>query len=139
MKRDGADAAIEVRRKAILRPGAVAALIAAAVLAASFAWTPEGLPDVSVCWVKRTLGVPCPGCGMTRAFCAISHGRFAQATRLNPLSWIFYAGAVGVMFMPFVPRRPLPPVPFGWVVAAAAALIVLMFGCWAARLFLGLI
>lgn len=39
----------------------------------------------SICLVRRIFGVPCPGCGMTRAISSICHARFAQAWRYNKL------------------------------------------------------
>ena len=36
------------------------------------------------------LGIDCPGCGMTRAFISISHGKFARAWHLNHASIVVY-------------------------------------------------
>jgi len=37
------------------------------------------------CTFKRFLGIPCPGCGMTRAFLAFFKGDIAQAFFFHPL------------------------------------------------------
>ena len=46
------------------------------------------LPDV--CTSRRILGIDCPGCGMTRAFIAITHGQFARAWEFNHASFVIY-------------------------------------------------
>jgi hypothetical protein len=50
----------------------------------------------SLCIYRNLFGFPCLGCGMTRAFCALLHGRPLDAWRFNPL--------VAVAF-PFFLRR----------------------------------
>ncbi|MEO8503317.1 MAG: DUF2752 domain-containing protein [Acidobacteriota bacterium] len=40
----------------------------------------------SLCFVRRFVGLPCPGCGMTRAFAALAHGDLAAAWHWHPLS-----------------------------------------------------
>ena len=45
------------------------------------------------CIFKSIFGIPCPGCGLTRAFRAIFHGNFLEAEKYNILSipiLIFY-------------------------------------------------
>jgi hypothetical protein len=44
-----------------------------------------------MCTSRVIFGMDCPGCGMTRAFIAISHGRFARAWELNRASFLVYA------------------------------------------------
>ena len=69
-------------------------IVAVSVLALSFILEPGLLPELNLCLFNAATGMQCPGCGMTRAFCAISHGQFAQAWHLNPFSFHFYALAV---------------------------------------------
>jgi len=66
-------------------------LISLGVLGASFMIAPEALPSRFGCWMKAFLGIPCPACGMTHAFCAIGHGRWAEAWTLNPFSYLCFA------------------------------------------------
>lgn len=40
-----------------------------------------------ICPVRTMIGIPCPGCGLTRAFKLAMTGHFYQATIINPL-WI---------------------------------------------------
>jgi hypothetical protein len=73
--------------RALLNP--VARYLALAVMAASFALPVQGL-GIPLCWLHSTTGLPCPGCGMTRALTAFSHGDFTAALGLNPfvlLAW----------------------------------------------------
>jgi hypothetical protein len=41
-----------------------------------------------ICWLRTLTGIPCPGCGSTRCFFALSHLDFARAFRLNPLTFL---------------------------------------------------
>ena len=45
---------------------------------------------VIICSFRGFFGVPCPGCGMTRAFCAISHGHPIDALGFHWLSPLIY-------------------------------------------------
>jgi hypothetical protein len=103
-------------------------IVAAPALAFSFIFTPDSLPTFDLCLIHATTGLKCPGCGMTHAFCAISHGHFAAAWGLNPLSFHLYLLAVLGLVFPFfvsaVPERLVR----GIAVSTAAALVA--FGAW---------
>ncbi len=43
------------------------------------------------CPFRAISGIPCPGCGMTRAFLALAEGDFLGALRFNPLSIPLFA------------------------------------------------
>ncbi|MGX6446845.1 DUF2752 domain-containing protein [Patulibacter sp. S7RM1-6] len=45
-------------------------------------------PIGSLCLFRRLTGVPCPGCGMTRASVLITRGHAIRATRANPAVWL---------------------------------------------------
>jgi hypothetical protein len=81
------------------------ALAAGAALAISFAFTPSSMPKLGTCLFRRVTELPCPGCGLTRSFCAISHGDFAGAWEFHPFGFAFYALAVTLVVWPFVARR----------------------------------
>jgi hypothetical protein len=76
------------------------ALITLAVFAGGFALAASRLPLQlpSVCMFKNITGLPCSGCGMTRAFCALAHGDIHQAFHLNiasiPLALILAIAAL---------------------------------------------
>lgn len=44
----------------------------------------------SLCLIRRVFGVRCPGCGMTRAFSCVAHGKFRQAYQYNKLVVIVF-------------------------------------------------
>ena len=109
-------------------------IAAAAVLATSFVFTPESLPDVPLCPMRAWLGVSCPGCGMTRGFCAIVHGHFAQAWSFNPFAFVFFGAAVVLALLPLfagispdLETRWMRSRPLG-ILALALAVAMLVFG-----------
>ncbi|MDL2225959.1 DUF2752 domain-containing protein [Eubacteriales bacterium OttesenSCG-928-M02] len=48
----------------------------------------------SICLIKNTLGIPCPGCGLTRAFSSILRGNLPLAFRQNILSIPLFLGFI---------------------------------------------
>ncbi len=65
-------------RRALARFGPPVALIAVVALVVSGALPFE-------CPVRAALGVPCPGCGMTRATHLLFHGELRAALQMHPL------------------------------------------------------
>lgn len=73
--------------RALLVPSA--RYLAVMVMAISFVFPLDGL-GVDLCVLHAMTGLPCPGCGMSRAISAISQGQFSTAVALNPfalLAW----------------------------------------------------
>ena len=62
-------------------PLKIAAVAAAAVLVAAA----DRLGYV--CPFRALTGLPCPGCGMTRAWISLLHGDLSAAFRFHPLFW----------------------------------------------------
>ncbi|HOX08688.1 MAG TPA: DUF2752 domain-containing protein [Planctomycetota bacterium] len=54
--------------------------------------------------MRKYTGLPCPGCGLTRSFCAISYGQFAEAWAFNPFGYLFYAAALFLVAKPLFER-----------------------------------
>ena len=75
-------------------------VLAAIVIAMSFSMKVSGtrfvympgsiLPMPETCTSKLLFGIDCPGCGMTRAFIAISQGELFRAWNFNPASFLAY-------------------------------------------------
>lgn len=61
-------------------------LVPAAVIVAAMLLPTGWGPPFSLCLVKTLTGLDCPGCGMTRAFLLIGHGRVADAAAMHPAS-----------------------------------------------------
>lgn len=87
-----------------ITPMGLLRLVAALALAASLVLPARGLYGVDLCLFHRTTGLPCPGCGMTRAFCAIGHGQFVRAWALHPFAFPFYGMALGLVSAPLLVR-----------------------------------
>ena len=113
-------------------------------LGALVVWTETPLCPTAFFW-----GIPCPGCGLTRATLALLHGHFAQAFGYHPLVLVFaplFGAALGKALVDFVRGTPLPTSgaypprslpPAWWTrapgIALASALGVLLLGVWLAR------
>ncbi|HYH84597.1 MAG TPA: DUF2752 domain-containing protein [Pyrinomonadaceae bacterium] len=104
--------------------------LASAVFVASALWSPSDLPGVVLCPLRALTGYPCPGCGMTRAFCAIGHGEFALAVGYNALSPLLFLAMFGVWAHALATILKLE--------GARAALERMMPGARAAKLLLAL-
>ncbi len=80
-----------------------------AVLLASFLYAPFCQRGPVVCYVRQLTGLACPSCGLTRSFCAMAHGRFADAAACHPLGPALFAALCAslllVVFAPVVWRR----------------------------------
>ncbi|MEA2599668.1 MAG: hypothetical protein QOF89_660 [Acidobacteriota bacterium] len=64
----------------------LAGLAGLAGLAIFHVWTPSGDPVTAICLMRRLFHLPCPGCGMTRAFAALAKGDWSAAVVLHPLA-----------------------------------------------------
>lgn len=80
----------------------VAGWLALFAIAASFV-LPFGGFGLDLCGVHRVTGLPCPGCGLTRAFISLSHGDLATAVGLNPFSLLLYPLFVALALIALLP------------------------------------
>lgn len=56
-------------------------------------WDPAATPGFSICLSRSVLGLPCPGCGLTRAFAQLARGDWGAAVALHPLAPLLAAEA----------------------------------------------
>ncbi|MBC7804799.1 MAG: DUF2752 domain-containing protein [Akkermansiaceae bacterium] len=89
-----------------------------------------GIP--TLCPLRAATGVPCPGCGITRALCLCCHGRFAEAVTLyHPLVPLVFAGLIAAAGYGLLYKKPLPE---RWLTPLAYGTVALMIAVWVARL-----
>ena len=80
------------------------------------------------CIIRAITGVPCPGCGMTRAWLAFLTGRFDAALAYHPLFW-----CVPIVLLIPVAQEVFPKAGRAcWFLTCA--FIVLFVGVWLWRL-----
>ena len=98
------------------------------------------LAQLPFCPMAGVLGIPCPGCGLTRATLALMHGDVRGALRLHPLvfvltplfAWTVMAAAIGYV------RGPRAGQPNLWlssrtVTWLGSALLIATLGVWGLR------
>jgi hypothetical protein len=115
----------------------LAGLAGLAGLVALHFWTPSDDPALAVCLSRRLFHLPCPGCGLTRAFALMAKGEWWAAVVKHPLApvlalelilgWLAWGAAVAGR--PW--RLPVKVETLG--MANAAALVAL----WLVRLATG--
>ncbi|HWS99935.1 MAG TPA: DUF2752 domain-containing protein [Pyrinomonadaceae bacterium] len=115
-----------------------------AVFVVAALWDAGDELGVTLCPFRALTHHPCPGCGMTRAFCALMHGELWRAVRLNPFSPLLFLAALAAWaraaaavfrverLRSILDRLPRPT-PF-----ATWAMLALVMAWWAARLAWGL-
>lgn len=59
-------------------------LITTVVIVARY-YSPSDEATFVLCLFRKLTGLPCPGCGMTRSFCALAKGHWQQALQFHPL------------------------------------------------------
>jgi len=59
------------------------ALLAPVLFSAAWVYYPYCHDGPIFCLWKRFLNFECPGCGLTRAACLLSHGHYAEALAMN--------------------------------------------------------
>ncbi len=81
------------------------------------------------CLVRAVTGVPCPGCGMTRALLLLAELRVGESLAAHPAAPLLLAAMVTVAVR--------GPVRLPGTQAAASLLLVACLGVWVARLAAG--
>lgn len=73
-----------------------------ALILGAFVLPTQGI-GLSMCAMKTTTGIPCPGCGLTRSVTGVFHGRFLAAWQYNPFGFgfaLFFALSGPLLFLP---------------------------------------
>jgi hypothetical protein len=86
--------------RALLTPGSRRLALLVMVASAFFPVTGLG---VDLCPVHRVSGLPCPGCGLSRAMAAVSQGDLGAAVGLNPFvlfAWPLFLALALLAFAP---------------------------------------
>lgn len=120
-----------LKRAALL--GALGALFAAAI---AF--------ELPLCPTATVFGVPCPGCGLTRATLRLFHGDLGGALALHPLApalaplvaWLAAKAALGYLGFGALTASAPSRRSSAFTSAFGAALLMALLGVWGAR-FLG--
>jgi hypothetical protein len=103
------------------------------MLAASFLYFPKCTDGPVFCPMALVLGLPCPGCGLTRAFCHASHGLFREAFGFHAL-WPLLLGYFTFLWIYQIVDavRGEPPKLPTYKIGGAAIFVLL--GFWVVRL-----
>ena len=117
---------------------ALAGLAGVAGVAILHVWTPGSGPETSICFSRRVLDLPCPGCGLTRAFAHLAKGEWTAALAVHPLApvlaleflliWLAWGRAV---------FRDLPFPRTDWVERGVLANLAVLCALWVGRLSTG--
>lgn len=101
-------------------------------------WVPAPGTQNTVCLLRRLSGLPCPGCGMTRAFAHLAKGEWAAAASDHLLAFIL-AAELGVAWLiwgvALALRRQvgMPP----WFERAVLAHLAVLVAFWLGRVSTG--
>jgi hypothetical protein len=95
------------------------------------------------CPLASVLGVPCPGCGLTRATLALAHGELTHALELHPLVFVLaplFVWAMSSAALSYIrgPRDARPGrlwLASRTVTALGSLLLLVTLGVWGARFF----
>ena len=90
----------------------------------------------SICWFHNFTGLPCPGCGLTRAWVTMAHGQLGESLAWHPLGPLLFVTALGyVIWSSWAARcRPPFPMPIRLQNAVIGVGATLMLAFWVARL-----
>lgn len=63
---------------------------------------PKGV-GISLCWMRGNLGIPCPGCGLTRSFSYAVRGRIYESWMFHPFGPFLLAMFLAVAVVSLLP------------------------------------
>jgi hypothetical protein len=98
--------------------------------------------QIPICPTATFLGIPCPGCGLTRATLELAHGHLGAAVALHPLApvisplfaWLTAKAAVDYVRGPQA-RSDDDTRRARWTTRIGAALLIALLSVWVVRFF----
>lgn len=69
-------------------------LLLSGVFFASIIYTPADRSGFTICLFKNFTGIDCPGCGLTRSFCALAKGQIWRAFQFHKLGPFLFLGFI---------------------------------------------
>lgn len=110
----------------------------ALILFASLVWNP-GETRLFSCYFHELTGYPCPSCGLTRSFHAMTHLKFQQAMKLHPVGLILYAALLIFLFitlMEIILKRAVRVAMPAWMkISAIGGMFTFWTVWWIIRIF----
>jgi hypothetical protein len=117
---------------------ALAGLAGLAGIAFLHLWVPAPGAENSICFFRRALGIPCPGCGLTRAFAHLAKGDWAAALAAHPLGPLLAAEIVlAWLVWGRAALRNLPLPRPAWLERVVLAHVAVLCALWLGRLSTG--
>lgn len=104
-------------RQAWARWGVVGVL--SALLLCSRLYAPWSEDGPILCMVRAWTGVPCPGCGLTRSFCALATGHLGRSFRFHGLGPLLFGALVALV--PLLAIEAVRRRRFAWLHATIAS------------------
>jgi hypothetical protein len=94
-----------------------------------------------LCYTREWLGIPCPGCGLTRCFVSLAHGQLGRAWHFNPAGILLFGLVLAqipyrsVQLWRIYRGKSLLEIPnFVWMVYLMVAVLLIQ---WIAKLLVG--
>lgn len=86
----------------------------------------------SICIVRSTIGLPCPGCGLTRAYQLLFTANLTEAFFFHPLFWFIPIFALVYLFKWIKYKNENPK----WFIIFSASSIAVFFAVYFVRMIL---
>lgn len=119
---------------------ALAGLAGLAGIAVLHQWVPDPSAARALCPSRRFLGLPCPGCGLTRAFAHLAKGEWSAAIADHPLAPLLAVEALAVWIgwgVLILRRAEGNPIRQDWISRAVVVHFAALCVVWIGRLATG--